>query len=617
MAVFMETFALLFSLPHSFKRKRQKLTWVAVFLFSISLAFGQKPEGKLSYTVSMEDPATHLYHVTFRCEGMKGDTLSVKMPVWTPGYYQLMNYAKSVENFRAIDANGKPLNWEKTGNSRWKVYQKQAKSVLVTYDVRATRNFVAGNFLDENHGYISPAGLFMHPEGQLSHPLSVTLKPYSKWGNLIATGLDSVAGKPHTFVAPNYDILYDSPILLGNLEQLPSFEIKGVPHYFIGYKLGNFDRQQFMADLKKIVEGSIAVIGDIPYKHYTFIAIGPGGGGIEHLNSTSISFSGDQLNTRAGKNRMYNFLAHEYFHHYNVKRIRPVELGPFNYDAQNRTRMLWVSEGFTVYYPYLILKKAGLMSEEEVFSALQRDISSYENKPGHRFQSATQASFETWEDGPFGRTGDEAYKTISYYSKGPVLGAMLDFKIRHETQNMKSLDDVMRALYQTYYQKLKRGFSEKEFWAECEKAAGTKLPELIDYASTVKEIDYPKYFAYAGLAIDATPKELPGAWLGISFSEKTDSLLVMEAEWESPAWKAGLRKGMVILTIDGQKATVQTLGAMGKDKKAGELVKLTVLQGNQTKEVKAVLGKKSERSFEIKRLPNPSPLQAAILKGWL
>ncbi len=565
----------------------------------------------------MEDPATHLYHVTFRCEGIPGDTLNLKMPVWTPGYYQLMNYAQQVQNFQATDGTGKPLQWAKTANSRWTVHHKQAKTVALTYDVKATRDFVAGNFLDENRGYISPAGVFLYPEGRLKHPLTVTLKPYAKWSGPIATGLDSVAGQPHTFVASNYDLLYDSPILMGNLEQLPSFTVQGIPHYFIGYNLGNFDRQQFIADLKKIVEGSIAMIGDIPYKHYTFIAIGPGGGGIEHLNSTSISFSGDQLKTRSGKNQLYNFLAHEYFHHYNVKRIRPVELGPFNYDQQNRTRMLWVSEGFTVYYPYLILKKAGLMTEEEVLGAIQKNVVSYENKPGHRFQSATQASFETWEDGPFGRTGDEAYKTISYYSKGPVLGAMLDFKIRHETQNKKSLDDVMRALYQTYYQKQRRGFTENEFWAECEKTAGTSLKELFDYASTVKEIDYPKYFAYAGLAIDATPKEVPGSWLGISFNEKVDSLLVTEAEWESPAWKAGLRKGTVILKIDGQKADVQVLSALVKAKKPGDPVNLLVLQGNQSKEIRAVLGKKSERSFEITRLPNPTALQAAILKAWL
>ncbi|WP_185716295.1 M61 family metallopeptidase [Larkinella knui] len=616
-AVFMETFVLLISRNQFPIRPLRKLTLAAVFLFFISAAFGQKPAVNLAYTVAVEDPATHLYHVTFRCEGIKGDTLNFKMPVWTPGYYQLMNYAKSVENFQATDGSGKPLQWEKTANSRWKVHQKQATVVTLTYDIKATRNFVAGNYLDENRGYISPAGVCMYPEGQLKQPLTITLKPYSNWSGLIATGLDSVAGKPHTFGAPDYDVLYDSPILMGRLEQLPSFEVNGIPHHFIGYNLGNFDRQQFVADLKKIVEGSVAVIGDIPYKHYTFIAIGPGGGGIEHLNSTSISFSGDRLATRAGKIQLYNFLAHEYFHHYNVKRIRPVELGPFNYDRQNRTRMLWVSEGFTVYYPYLILKKAGLMTEEEVFSALQKDIASYENKPGHLFQSATQASFETWEDGPFGRTGDEAYKTISYYSKGPVLGAMLDFKIRHETGNKKSLDDVMRALYQTYYQKQKRGFTETEFWAECEKAAGTSLSELSDYASTVKEIDYPSYFAYAGLAIDATPKEQPGVWLGISFDAKTDSLLVTEAEWESPAWKAGLRKGTVILTIDGQKATVQALSALSRDKKPGDSVKLVLLQDKQSKDVTAVLGKKSERSFEIQRLPNPTALQAAILKSWL
>jgi predicted metalloprotease with PDZ domain len=228
-------------------------------------------------------------------------------------------------------------------------------------------------------------------------------------------------------------------------------------------------------------------------------------GGIEHLNSTAISFSGDRFDG-TGRNGLLSFLAHEYFHHYNVKRIRPIELGPFNYDRENRTRMLWVAEGITSYYDELLLRRAGLTTEDDLIKAYRSSLIAYELKPGHLFQSVTQASFDTWSDGPFGRTGDDINKTISYYDKGPVLGMLLDFKIRHETKNKKSLDDVMRTLYKNFYQQKNRGYTEDEFRQVCESIAGVSLAEFFEYVYTVKEIDYLKYFAYAGLAIDTLQK---------------------------------------------------------------------------------------------------------------
>ncbi|GAB3887001.1 M61 family metallopeptidase [Spirosoma agri] len=567
----------------------------------------------LAFDVTMEKPASHLYHVTLNYPNPDQETVEFKMPVWTPGYYQLMNYASHVENVRATNAAGKPLNWEKTAASTWRVYANKATVVTLSYDVKATRNFVASSYLDEHKGYISPAGLFMYVPNQLQQPVTVTIHPYSGWKPRVATGLDSLAGRTNTFTAPTFDVLYDSPMLMGNLEQLPSFTVSGIPHYFVGYNMGSFNQEQFMADLKKIVEAGAAIIGDIPYKHYTFLAIGPGGGGIEHLNSTSISFDGNGLNTPQGKLRLYLFLAHEYFHHYNVKRIRPMALGPFDYEQENRTNMLWVSEGFTVYYEYLMLRRAGLMTEDELLNALRGNLSAYENKPGHRFQSATQASYETWSDGPFGRTGDEAYKTISYYDKGPVLGMLLDFTIRHETNNKKSLDDVMRTLYQTYYQKEKRGFSDDEFRAVCEKTAGTSLNEIFAYASTVDAIDYPKYLAYAGLAIDTTLRERPDAWLGLTLREKSDSLFVSTVDWESPAWKAGVRSGALLLTLNEQRATLAAVKAI----RTGEAIKLRPVQQGQTQEKTIIAEKKSERNFQISRLPNPDKRQKIILDDWL
>ena len=201
-------------------------------------------------------------------------------------------------------------------------------------------------------------------------------------------------------------------------------------------------------------------------------------------------------------NRMMNFIAHEYFHHFNVKRIRPMELGPFNYEMGNRTNQLWISEGLTVYYEYLVVKRAGLMDSKMLLSYLSNNINSVENNPGRFFQSLQQASYSTWSDGPFGTQGKEPGKSISYYEKGPLIGLLLDFEIRKSTNNNKSLDDVMRLLYDKYYKFEKRGFTEAEFQFSCEQIAGVSLSEFFEYIYTTKELDYEKHLAHAGLKVD-------------------------------------------------------------------------------------------------------------------
>jgi predicted metalloprotease with PDZ domain len=382
---------------------------------------------------------------------------------------------------------------------------------------------------------------------------------------------------------------------------------------------GTFDRQKFTADLKKMVEAGVAVVGEIPYKHYTFIVMGEGRGGLEHRNSMAAFSSGSIYNPEnpAQYKGWLSFLAHEYFHLYNVKSIRPIALGPFDYDKENYTHMLWFSEGVTVYYEYLILNRAGLMTRTDCLERLRRSIANYENIPAHLFQSATEASFDTWIQ--FFSRGDNARNTtISYYDKGCALGMLLDLKIRQETENKKSLDDVMKALYRQFYKEKQRGFTDEEFRAVCEGVAGCALPEIFDvYASTVKDIGYPKYLAYAGLDIDVAYKDLPGAFLGATTQERGGDLEITGVERDSPAWRAGLSAQDAIIAIDGVKATSQLFAETLKSKKQGEEVKILISHRDLTREVEVVLGTKMERSFQMTPMANPSPLQSAILSDWL
>jgi predicted metalloprotease with PDZ domain len=456
----------------------------------------QKPE--FLFTVTMESPADQKFHVTLRCSGLEATTIDLQMPAWMPGYYQLLDYEKALSDFQATDNKGHALSWVKTTNATWRVEHPAGSFITVSYDILAKKAFVAQPWLDSTHAYIAPTGVFLYIAGQLHQPVTVVIKPWQGWSH-IATGLPAVAGRAQTYRAPNFDILYDCPILVGPLEDLPSFKVKGVPHYFTGFHMGEFDKQQLSDDLNKIVTQAVAVIGDIPYKDYTFLAIGDGPGGIEHLNSTTIGFSGASMKTAEGRQRMHCFIAHEYFHHYNVKRIRPIALGPFDYQKANKTDQLWVSEGLTVYYEYMLVRRAGLMTGDDLLHHFQSDIASYERHSGRLYQSLAQASEDTWSEGPFGGNPDSS---ISYYQKGPVVGLMLDFAIRHHTANKKSLDDVMRTMYQQYYQQKKRGFTGPEFRKVCETVAGTDLSEIFEYVYTTKEPDYGKYFGYGGLGID-------------------------------------------------------------------------------------------------------------------
>ena len=589
-----------------------------LFFLTATFAYSQKTQEPFSFTVSMPHPGNHIYHVALRCEGLEGAVQHFKMPVWSPGYYGIREFAKNVLNFRAQDYLGKDLKWENAGND-WKVETSNTPVVIATYDVSATSTFVADPYLGEDRGYVVGTGLFMYVAGQITHPVTVEIKLNPSW-KTIATGLDPVSpDNPHTFSAPTFDVLYDSPILMGNLESLPSFEIRGIPHRFIGYQIGNnFNADQFMRNLKAVVEQGIAIIGDIPYKHYTFLGIGRSPGGIEHLNSTAVPFTGAAaLDSRTGTTRQLTFLAHEYFHNYNVKRIRPIALGPFDYDGPNRTNMLWVSEGFTSYYAYMMVARAGFMNEEELLDNFRKDIASYENNTGHLFQSATESSWSTWIQGPFGgRAKGGISKSISYYSKGAVLGLLLDFAIRHETENKRSLDTVMQELYRRYYQELKRGWTDEEFRAVCERISGVSLQEYFNYASTTDVIDYDKYLGYAGLELQK-PAELPDSYLGAVVEDVNGRLVISAVESNSPARQAGLAANDEIRSLDGERVDASALSALIASKKPGDRVSLAINRAGRDINVEVKLGQKLRQSFKIIPIANPNALQSAILQDWM
>lgn len=575
----------------------------------------------LSFTVAMDRPGTHYYHVVFRCEGLQGDAQDFKMPVWMPGYYKIMDYPKEVINFKAVDGAGRPLSWTKTTKNTWHVNTANAPQIAVSYNVYGFTRFVANNYLDDQRGYVVGPGLYMHVAGLINHPVRVTFKTPQGWS--VANGLDPVAGSADTFSASDFDLLYDCPTLFGVQEHF-EFEVKGVQHSIVAEDVPrDVDRHKIAADLKKIVENATEMMGAIPYRHYAFLLMGRGNGGVEHLTSAAMLFDGTSMSNPDGYRRWLSFAAHEYFHTFNVKRIRPVALGPFDYDRENYTTMLWVSEGFTSYYQDLLVRRAGLMTREQYFDTLTRNISAYENSPGHLFQSAAESSMDTWFRGE-----DAANTTISYYNKGPAIGAMLDYKIRAETKNRKSLDDVMRTLYQEFFVEKKRGFTDAEFREVCERTAGVPLGEIFDvYVATTKEVDYAKYFALAGLNIDTELRsQTAGTYLGAVTGNggrggrggaPVNSNVISRVEYDSPAERSGLSAQDEILAIDGAALGNRNPDEVLKTRKPGDRIKVLIARGGRIRELEVVLGAKMQRSFKIQPVDHPTELQSSILNNVL
>jgi len=514
---------------------------VSLLLFATATsATSAGPEDlKISYVVSMADALNHNFRVTMTLEGISEDTLVLKMPVWTPGYYWIQNYPKNLSRLAINDTEGRECPYLKTSKNIWKVATGGASSLTASWVVYGNSHSVADAFIDTTHAFIVPAALFLYPEDALKMPSRVTLDLYPGW-TTVSTGLEPVkapartgtagttaradkAGTPavtgtaglppvtgHTFSASCYDVLFDSPILAGNQEVM-TFTVNSVPHNIAVLTPGSYDREALKRDYAKVVESAVSIIGEMPYKHYTFLIMGKGMGGLEHLNSMAVFTGREDGDIYPADRRSFRgwmeFIAHEFFHLYNIKTIRPVALGPFDYDRENYTNMLWVSEGFTVYYENIIMNRAGFMTPDEMLESLSRSITAYESIPGSRVQSATLSSFDTWINF-FSRSENSQNTTISYYDKGCGLGLLLDLKIRQSTGNRKSLDDVMRTLYYDNHKKLGRGFTDEEFCMECEKAAGTDLGELFGWASSVVRPDYDRYLGYAGLFLK---EEAPSA----------------------------------------------------------------------------------------------------------
>ena len=569
----------------------------------------------IRYTVSFPAPHTHYMEVSAIVPTGGRADVELMMAVWTPGSYLVREYSRHIERVTATGAGGRALAVEKSDKNRWKVTTGGAPTVMVAYRVYAREMSVRTNWVEARFALVNGAPTFMTLADNTSRPHEVILNPADGWRRSM-TGLPALGGGDHRYRAADFDTLVDSPILLGNPE-VYEFTVDGKPHYLVNEgEAGIFDGQRAARDLEAIVREHRRFWGELPYDKYVVLNVmsETANNGLEHKNSTVLMTSRWATRTRNAYLGWLSIASHELFHVWNVKRLRPVELGPFDYENENHTRSLWIAEGITDYYGDLLLHRAGLATREELLDYVSRMIEELQTTPGRTVQSAELASFDAWIK--YYRPDENSPNVaISYYTKGAVLAFLLDARVRKATGGARSLDDVMRAAYLKYSGP--RGFTPDDFRQVAEEVAGTKLAGFWDAAvEGTAELEYADALDTLGLRFRAGAASTR-AWLGATTRNDAGRLVVSQVRRNTPAIDAGLNVDDEILAIGDFRVRADQLPTRLEQYKPGDRVTLLVARRDQLLRLDVTLGTEPPRAWRLEVNPAATGEQTARLTQWL
>ena len=550
---------------------------------------------EIQYTVDARDHRLNNLRVEMLFRPPRG-SVELCMPVWTPGAYRVEDFAKHIVEIDAFNSAGRRIALEKSDKSSW-VLNADGRDITVKYRVHAHTITVHHSFFDDTHLTINGASVFLYARGMESQPATVRLIPHDGW-NAVSTGLRHTEDK-WTFRAENYDTLVDSPIEAGNHESI-HFKCMEKDHEIAIYGSSTIDTRKFASDVEKIVRAQISIMKNVPYERYVFIYdLLPGAsGGLEHLNSTHCLADPFSFRIREEYIAKLSTISHEFFHLWNVKRLRPVPLGPFDYSKEVYTKLLWFSEGFTSYYTYIALRKARIQTPAEFMRSNARTAEIFLQTPGRNYQSAEESSFDTWIK--FYRPDENTVNSvISYYTKGQLIGMLLDIHIIDGTGGRRRLDDVMRLLYRKTYGEGK-GFTEEDFIESlsevCDGDGKTLYRKLV---ASRGDLPLARYLALAGLEMK-WHSERKAACLGIRMSENSPEIVDSVIEGMGAA-EAGVLPGDEIIAVNGMRAKARELKNRIAEFSPGENIRLTVSRHGLMKDIEV---KASEKPGQLRFVQN-------------
>lgn len=566
----------------------------------------------VAYVVSMADPSSHTFKVQITLAGV-ADHCSLAFPAWTPGSYKLREFGKNVSSFKAHGAKVELLD-----KQRYRLSGIKEGTASVNFDYYADELSVRTPHLDDSHGFFLGTNVLPYLEDINALPAkaeyTVTVQPFKGWK--VATSLPPVKGKPNTWRTDDYDVLGDTPFEIGT-HQVLSFKVRDIRHDVAFYGYGNYDAGRIVEDTRKIVEVQAKNFGGLPYDYYLFIhhMTPDSGGGLEHLNSCVCGWPSWSFKKEEDYQKFIRLVSHEFFHVWNVKRIRPAILGPFDYSKEQHTKALWIMEGMTQYYERLWVARAGVCKADEVLKAFAETIEREDNRPGRKVMSLEESSWLAWTklymaDENFLNSG------VSYYSRGAQIGMLLDAKIRTATDGKRSLDDVMR-LANKLYGWPKPGFPEGAWQELVEQVAGQKLTRFWnDHVKGTKELNYDEFLDCYGLQF-SRDKDGSQPWLGFTTSSKGGHLQIAAVHAEGPARKAGLQPRDEILAMDGHKVHAKTFDDRVSELQPGKDCTLALFRREKLVEGRLRVGRQPAGKLVLAPRDKQSPTQRRNYRKWI
>jgi predicted metalloprotease with PDZ domain len=610
-----------------------------LLLFNITAsAVPEAPLPAINYRLSMSRPVSHLFEVSIEAEIAEGDTaqhLDFQMPKWSPGRYAIFDFAKNVQEVQAAagicppDAKCKlavaPVT--RLDDQTWRVQLQGSRSVTLRYKVFG--DDLSGTFsqLDSRHANFNGASIFMYVVGHKQDPVKLFIDPPKNW-RIINGRMETADQREWQFA--NYDLLIDTPTEIAPDWTMNEFKVDGKTYRVVVHSFGDEGgkRAALVRDVEKIVRAETRMWGAPEFDTYTFLihfaANDYSGDGMEHLTSTQIINPGAMSEPDAYEGTL-GTAAHEFFHVWNVKRLRPVELGPWDFTRPLNTRVMWIAEGFTTYYGNLMLRRAGIWNDARFLSYLSALIGGIENAPGSRLMSAEESSLSApFLDGEAHEQRTNLGNTaVSYYPKGATLGLTLDLLIRRKTAGRASLDDVLRRMYEEFYLKSQkatyylrgRGYTSEDFERMASEVAGADLSDFFKrYVRGVETPPYTEVLAGVGLQLTRKPARKPYS-AGLSLNSQ--SMKIVGVRNGSPAEDAGLQQGDVLLSIGHRKVTAETWTDVLNRYKQNEQVPIAVRRDRHTIKATVTLGQPDHYDYHVEEMTDAPPETRAMRAAWM
>ena len=589
---------------------------VAMIAAGTSAAHAQTVE-PIAYTVRFPEPHTH-YMVVDASVPTGGRTeIELMMAVWTPGSYMVREFSRHVEALSARTSDGRSLATRKSRKNRWRIATGGAARIEVSYRVYAREMSVRTNWIDVDFAMLNGAPTFLTlADDDTARPHDVRLVLPAAWTASV-TALASRRDRGlHAYRAADFDALVDSPIIVGNPATY-EFEVGGLPHALVNVgESGVWDGPESAADVETIAEAAYRLWGELPYDRYLFFnMITEAGGGLEHGSSTLLMSSRWTTGSKSRYLRWLSLVSHEFFHAWNGKRLRPIELGPFDYEHEVHTESLWVVEGITSYYDDLLVRRADLSTTEEYLEALSDQIRTLQETPGRGVQPVAQASYDAWIK--YYRSDENSPNTsISYYTKGAVIGFLLDMRIRAATGGAKTLDDVMRLAYGRFSGT--RGYTPEDFRAAAEDTAGVDLSAWFALAlDSTDELDYTEALDWLGLEFSAPPEDEERGWIGVLTRTAGGRLLVAQVRRGTPGFAAGFNVDDEILAIGDHRVLPGSWNERIGLVPPGSEVSVLVARRGALRRLTVQVGAQPGERWELASVETPSPAQTRRRDDWL